>query len=47
MTEKITDKEGTLILAFFLGCLFALIVTIGVLDLWAYWITGLPILVVW
>jgi hypothetical protein len=31
----------------FFGCLFAVIVTIGVFDLWAYWITGLSILVIW
>ncbi len=43
----ISDKEATILTAFFVGCLFALVVTLGVFDLWAYWITGLSILVVW
>lgn len=47
MIQKITDTEATMLVAFLVGCLFALIVVIGIFDLWAYWITGLSILVVW
>lgn len=47
MIKKVTDMEATMIAAFFVGCLFALIVVLGVFDLWAYWVTGLSILVVW
>lgn len=43
----ISDKEATMLAAFFVGCLFALVVVLGIFDLWAYWVTGLSILVVW
>ena len=47
MITKITDREATMLAAFFIGCLFAVIVVLGIFDLWAYWVTGLSILVVW
>ena len=47
MITKITDKEATMLAAFFVGFLFALIVVLGIFDLWSYWVTGLSILVVW
>ena len=47
MIAKITDREATMLAAFFVGALFALIVALGIFDLWSYWITGLSILVIW
>jgi hypothetical protein len=45
--HKVTDTEAAMLTAFFVGCLFTLIVVLGIFDLWAYSITGLSILVVW
>ena len=47
MIHKITSTEATMLAAFFVGCLFTLIVVLGIFDLWAYSVTGLSILVVW
>lgn len=47
MIHKVSDTEATMLAAFFVGCLFTLIVVLGIFDLWSYWITGLSILVVW
>jgi hypothetical protein len=47
MITKISGTEATMLTAFFVGCLFSLIVVLGIFDLWAYWITGLSILVIW
>jgi hypothetical protein len=45
--KKITDTEATMLVAFFVGFLFTMVVIVGIFDWWAYSVTGLSILMVW